>query len=234
MSSLEFNRVHFESLDSTSSYARRNAEALPLPCIITASHQTSGRGRTGKSFFSPKDTGLYMTLLIKANPKASLITPAAAVAVCKAIEKLTDISPSIKWVNDIFVGGKKVCGILSECFCIGGATYIAVGVGINLTTAEFPEELKQAASLGIDCRKDELSTLITEGIAEYINSPDDDIIRDEYESRLFVIGKTVNYEKNGIPYTATVEGINNSCNLIVKNDDGSHDILSSGEISIKL
>lgn len=234
MSSLEFNRVHFESVDSTSSYARRNAETLPLPCIITASHQTSGRGRTGKSFFSPRDTGLYMTLLIEANPKADLVTPAAAVAVCKAIEAMTDITPSIKWVNDIFVSGKKVCGILSECFTVGKTTYIAVGVGINLTTAEFPEELTQAASLGVDCQKNELSALIAEGIAEYISLPDNEYILDEYRNRLFVIGKTVNYDKNGIRYTATVEGINDSCNLIVKNDDGSSDILSSGEISIKL
>lgn len=234
MRSLEFHRIHFESIDSTSSYARRNAETLPLPCIITASHQTNGRGRTGKSFFSPKDTGLYMTLLVKANPKACLVTPAAAVAVCKAIGEMTDIRPSIKWVNDIFVSSKKVCGILSECFTLGKTTFIAVGVGINLTTAEFPEELNQAASLGIDCRKDELSRLIAKGIAEYINSPDDETVLNEYKNRLFVIGKTVNYEKNGITYTARVEGINNSCNLIVKNDAGVCDILSSGEISIKL
>lgn len=175
-----------------------------------------------------------MTLLIEANPKADLVTPAAAVAVCKAIEAMTDITPSIKWVNDIFVSGKKVCGILSECFTVGKTTYIALGVGINLTTAEFPEELTQAASLGIDCQKDELAALIAEEIAEYIILPDNKYILGEYRNRLFVIGKTVNYDKNGIRYTATVEGINDSCNLIVKNDDGSSDILSSGEISIKL
>lgn len=231
---MEFHKVHFESLDSTSSYARRNADTLPLPCIITASHQTNGRGRTGKSFFSPKDTGLYMTLLIKANPKACLITPAAAVAVCKAIEAVTCINPSIKWVNDIFVNDKKVCGILSECFTVDKTTYISVGVGINLTTDEFPEDLPQAASLGIDCKKDGLSEMIAQGIADYINSPDNRFIINEYKSRLFVIGKTVSYEKNGVIHTAIVEGINDSCNLIVKNGDGSIDTLSSGEISIKL
>lgn len=175
-----------------------------------------------------------MTLLIEANPNADLITPAAAVAVCKAIEKMTDIKPLIKWVNDIFVGGKKVCGILSECFTVNKTTYIAIGIGINLTTAEFPEELTQAASLGINCEKEKLSSLIADSITEYINLPDNINILDEYRKRLFVIGKTVNYEKNGILHTATVEGINDFCNLIVKNDDGSVDFLSSGEISIKL
>lgn len=229
-----FNRIHFDSVDSTSSYARRNASLLKTPCIITASHQTNGRGRQGKTFFSPKDTGLYMTLLIESEPKSALITPAAAVAVCKAIEELTDIAPAIKWVNDIFVNGKKVCGILSECFCESGKTYISVGVGINLTTSEFPDELVQAASLGIECSKEKLSMLIANGITEYINSPDDEYILNEYRKRLFVIGKKITYEKNGIVFEATVRDINEKCNLIVENADLSLDTLSSGEISIKV
>ena len=231
---MNFNRIHFDSVDSTSSYARRNASLLETPCIITASHQTNGRGRQGKSFFSPKDTGLYMTLLIQAEPKSALITPAAAVAVCKAIEELTDIVSSIKWVNDIFVDGKKVCGILSECFRENGKTYISVGVGINLTTSEFPDELVQAASLGIECSKENLSLLIANGITEYIINPDDDRILDEYRKRLFVIGKKITYEKNGNVFEATVCDINEKCNLIVENADLTLDTLSSGEISIKL
>ncbi len=231
---MDFNRIHFDSVDSTSSYARRNASLLVPPCIITASHQTNGRGRQGKSFFSPKDTGLYMTLILQAEPKSALITPAAAVAVCKAIEAITDIKPSIKWVNDIFVNGKKVCGILSECFCENGKTYISVGVGINLTTSEFPDELVQAASLGIECSKENLSLLIANGITEYINSPDDEYIMNEYRKRLFIIGKKITYEKNGNNFDATVYDINEKCNLIVQSDNGNTDILSSGEISIKV
>lgn len=231
---MDFNRIHFDSVDSTSSYARRNASLLKTPCIVTASHQTSGRGRQGKSFFSPEGTGLYMTLLLQAEPESALITPAAAVAVCKAIETLTEIKPSIKWVNDIFVNGKKVCGILSECFCENGRTYISVGVGINLTTSEFPSELNQAASLGVECSKNELSRLICNGIIEYINNPDDEYILGEYRKRLFIIGKKITYEKNGNTFEATVCGINEKCNLIVQTDSLNTDILSSGEISIKV
>ena len=231
---MDFNRIYFDSVDSTSSYARRNASLLETPCIITASHQTNGRGRQGKSFFSPKDTGLYMTLLIQAEPKSALITPAAAVTVCKAIEELTGIKPSIKWVNDIFVNGKKVCGILSECFRENGKTYISVGVGINLTTSEFPDELIQAASLGIECSKEKLSLLIANGIWEYINKPDDEYVLGEYRKRLFIIDQEISYEKNGKIFEATVCGINEKCNLIVKNSDLTLETLSSGEISIKL
>ncbi len=231
---MEFNRIHFDSIDSTSSYARRNASNLPLPCIITASHQTNGRGRTGKSFFSPDGTGLYMTLLIKANPNADLITPAAAVAVCKAIEESTDILPGIKWVNDIFVDCKKVCGILSECFCIDGVTYIAVGVGVNLTTKDFPDDLPQASSLGTDCEKDSLAIIIATGISDYIENPDNGYVLSEYKKRLFVIGKMITYERNGDVFFAKVDGINEFCNLCVTTEDGKKDLLSSGEISIRL
>ncbi len=231
---MDYHRIHFESVDSTSSYARRNASMLKTPCIITASHQTNGRGRRGKSFFSPKDTGLYMTLLTNAQPNANLITPAAAVAVCKAIEETTHIKPSIKWVNDIFVEGKKVCGILTECFCENGKTYIAVGIGINLTTSKFPSELTQAASLGINCSKENLSQLIADRITEYTYLPDDSEILKEYRKRLFVLGKKITYEKNGSVFSATVKDINENCNLIVQRDDKSFDTLSSGEISIKL
>lgn len=231
---MKFNSIHFDSIDSTSSYARRNTSKLPLPCIITASHQTKGRGRTGKSFFSPDGTGLYMTLLIKANPKADLITPAAAVSVCKAIEELTDIAPDIKWVNDIFVDSKKVCGILSECFCVDSVTYIAVGVGLNLTTTDFPDDLIQASSLGVDCEKDSLALKIATGISDYIENPDNNYVLSEYKKRLFVIGKTITYEKNGTAYVAEVNGINEFCNLCVTTEDGKKDILSSGEISIRL
>ncbi len=231
---MNYSRIHFDSVDSTSSYARRNASLLETPCIITASHQTSGRGRQGKSFFSPKDTGLYMTLLLQEEPNASLITPAAAVAVCKAIESLTDIKPSIKWVNDIFVDEKKVCGILSECFRENGKTYISVGIGINLTTTDFPPELFQAASLGVECPKENLSLLIADGISEYIANPDDEYILNEYRKRLFIIGRKITYEKSGNSFEATVCDINENCNLIVQTDNGNSDILSSGEISIKV
>lgn len=231
---MNYSRIHFDSVDSTSSYARRNASLLETPCIITASYQTNGRGRQGKSFFSPKDTGLYMTLLLQEEPNASLITPAAAVAVCKAIESLTDIKPSIKWVNDIFVDEKKVCGILSECFRENGKTYISVGIGINLTTTDFPPELFQAASLGVECPKENLSLLIADGISEYIAHPDDEYILNEYRKRLFIIGRKITYEKNGSSFEATVCDINENCNLIVQTDNGNSDILSSGEISIKV
>lgn len=227
-----FAKTHFKIINSTSTYAKENASLLDLPALITADEQTSGRGRRGNSFYSPKDTGLYMTLLIPAPTNCELLTPAAAVAVCKELEKL-GAKPKIKWVNDVFVSGKKVCGILTELFEKDGRYYVAIGIGINLTTADFPSELTSAGSVGIECIKAELSEKIAESIVDYVNKPNPQNIIDEYRNRFFIIGKNITYWKNNIEFSAVAVGINESCNLIVKLSDGSTDVLSSGEISIK-
>lgn len=224
----------FESLESTSTYAKENAAGLPIPSIICANTQTAGRGRQGKTFFSPHGTGLYFTLLFETKDEADMITLAAANSVCRAIEKLTDKKPAIKWVNDIFLNGKKICGILSECFYLNGRRLIALGIGINLTTEEFPADLPQAGSLDFDGNKEKLMLEIAETMLDYAENPDNKSVRNEYESRLFILSKKITYIKGNIEYSATVEGINDFCHLLVKRSDGTNDILSSGEISIKI
>ncbi len=221
-------------MPSTSTYAKENASTLPIPSLITADLQSAGRGRQGKSFYSPKGTGLYFTLLFAAVNEATLLTPAAAVAVCKAVEEMTGKALSIKWVNDIFLNGKKICGILTERYVLNEKVLYAIGIGINLTTTEFPQELTQAGSLNINCNKEILAAKICEHILEYAKSPDNSAIQKEYESRLFFIGKEISYKKNGVSLTAKAKGINSFCNLIVINPDGEEEILSSGEISISI
>lgn len=226
------NIIKLEVTPSTSTYARENATTLPLPSLIIADKQTAGRGRRGNSFYSPDKTGLYMTLLFESENSIPLITPAAAVAVCNIIEKDFGVEPKIKWVNDIFLGGKKICGILSECFTANGKTLIALGIGINLTTTYFPENLPNAGSLGINCEKEKLATDIAEYIFEYAKNTDEENIIGQYRNRLFVIGKKIEFFENNIKFSATVKDINDQCNLIVELPDKSEKILSSGEISI--
>ncbi len=224
------SEIHFDIIDSTSNYAKDNAHRLNLPALITADEQTNGRGRRGNSFFSPKNTGLYMTLVFEAPDDCKLITPAVAVSVCKVLET-HGIFPKIKWVNDLFLNDKKVCGILTEFFCYDGRKYLSVGVGINLTTVEFPADIPIAGSLGTDPDKQTLSRDISDTILKAVYSEN---IVEEYRKRLFIIGKTISYSKNNVIYTASVIDINENCNLIVKLADGQTDILSSGEISIKI
>lgn len=228
------NIIKFNQIDSTSTYARLNASDLPLPSLIIAESQSAGRGRRGNSFYSPDGTGLYMTLLFEAKNDIPLVTPAAALAVCKALKEFFGIDAKIKWVNDVFYNGKKICGILSECFAVNGKRLIAVGVGINLTTAEFPDSLPNAGSIGQSCNKTALAETIGRYILEYAGNPDDKAVAEEYEKQLFIIGRQISFNENGIGYTAVVKGINGQCNLIVELTDKSLKTLSSGEISIIL
>lgn len=224
------NKIKLECVDSTNNYAKKNISTLPLPSLITAEMQTAGRGRQGKSFYSPDKTGLYMTLAFEAPEACDLLTPAAAVAVCLELEA-AGAKPRIKWVNDVYIDGLKICGILAERFISESKSYIALGIGINITTKDFPSDIPNPGSLNIALNKDELAKKIAK---RFLLLTDKKFILKEYEKRLFVVGKTVGYEKNNESFTARVEGINEQCNLIVARNDGTRDILSSGEISIKL
>ena len=223
--------LYFETIDSTNNYAKNNTGALNLPALIISDEQTAGRGRRGNSFFSPKDTGLYMTLVFKEKSNHELLTPAAAVAVCEALTEIGS-EPGIKWVNDVFVNGKKVCGILTERFFHNGEAHIALGIGINITTSVFPDNLPCAGNIGVSCNKKELADIISGKILDYTVNPDNNEILEKYRKFLFLIGKEISYSKNNIPFCAKVKDINDMCNLIVTLPDGREDILSSGEISI--
>ncbi len=229
---LKIHEIFFESIPSTSTYAKENAHLLTMPSLIVANHQSAGRGRRGNTFYSPADTGLYMTVIFEAPRDCSLVTPAAAVAVCRCLKKY-GIDPKIKWVNDVFVGGFKVCGILSEMIDRENKNYVSVGIGINLTTTEFPDELNMAGSVGIKCDKLILAKEIAQTLLSLFETDNNKIIS-EYRELLFIIGKEIRYSKNNKEYYAVVADINNQCNLVVIKNDGSEDTLSSGEISIKL
>ncbi len=228
----KINYYFFKTISSTNTYAKENIADLKLPCIIIADEQTAGRGRRGNSFYSPSGSGLYMTALFYAPDDCSLLTPVAAVSVCKALEYY-GLNPQIKWVNDIFIDCKKACGILTEIFSYNQKNIIALGVGINLTTREFPENMPQATSIGLNLDKRTLSLKIFDYILDYCKNKKNSQVTDEYQKRLFIIGKQITYTKNNIEYCATVQGINSSCNLIVELSNGNKDVLSSGEISIK-
>ena len=145
--------IPFRMLDETDSTNLRlkeeyRAGQLTPPFLLTADSQTTGRGRLGRSFVSPPGTGLYMSLLSAPPPGADcgLITVLAAVAVCGAIEEMTALQPKIKWVNDLFLRGKKVCGILAET----AGERVIVGIGVNLAPAPLPPELEGTVGF-LDC-----------------------------------------------------------------------------------
>ena len=148
----------YDILDSTNLEARRliAGEGVPaagaaiaakaVPAVVICRQQTAGRGRLGRSFFSPRDDGLYLSVVIKPDfdiSRSSLVTVAAAAATSEAIDEVCACSSQIKWVNDIFLNGKKVCGILTEAitdFETGQIEYLITGIGINTSEKSFPED----------------------------------------------------------------------------------------------
>ena len=138
---METRILEFDRLDSTNEEAKRMIRAAEEPAalfgiVVTARSQSSGKGRRGKSFYSPATGSIYATFILPppANFSEQVITPLAAVAVCEAIEKTTHYKPGVKWVNDVLVDGRKVCGILAES--IPGAVVLGIGININ-----FPDEV---------------------------------------------------------------------------------------------
>ncbi len=222
----------FGSMDSTNSYAKGEFNSSPL--IVLADEQTGGRGRLGRSFFSPAGTGLYMSIALKLPLPSNTLTVIAAVAVCRAIGRFSDKKTEIKWVNDIFCGGKKVCGILCESLSLtdGKADAAVIGIGINLSTDIFPDEISHiAGSLALENPdRNKLAAYIYMEIM-YVLGMGKDAVLHEYETKLFILGKEISFVKNGSCYKGIATGINESGNLLV-NVDGEIVALSSGEISL--
>lgn len=215
--------------------------------MLLANEQTAGRGRIGRSFFSPKDTGVYMSLLLRPKDYSAeqsvRITTMAAVAVCEAIEEISGERASIKWVNDIFVREKKVCGILTEgAFGLesGLLEYAVLGIGVNIYEPEngFPEELKSIAGSVFrthrsDAKNRFVSQFLNRFYGYYTASCQTDYV-EQYRSRSFVIGRQVRLLSANESKSAVVLGIDDRCRLKVKYEDGTEHCYSSGEISVRI
>lgn len=210
--------------------------------VLVADRQTSGKGSKGRSFFSPENTGIYMSFLLRpalTPPETTLITTMAAVALCEAIESLTDLEPKIKWVNDIFLGGKKVAGILTEGAYKNGnkIDFAVLGIGVNLSVpAEgFPEQIRDiAGTLGCGEIKDRLiAEIINRFVLYYKRLPNKSFMQG-YKDRLFILGKDVTVTRGETSFVARAVDIDDMCALVVRTPDGQEQKLSSGEISIRV
>ena len=235
-----------QSVTSTNTVAKALAAAGAREgYVVIAGEQTEGRGRMGRSFYSPDSTGIYMSIILR--PKLSindslLITTGTAVAVAKAIEKTTGVKAGIKWVNDIFVEGKKICGILTEAslnFENGGLEYAVVGIGVNISTNTFPESIQSVAGSIFNEKPGDspiTSILIAEilnNLAECMNSLTDRKYIEEYRSRSILTGKKIHVIRGEKSTPAIAVEIDEQARLVVEYEDGSRETLSSGEVSIR-
>lgn len=257
-------RIHFPEIDSTNNEARRllnEHSVVELDgTVITAGLQTGGRGRIeGRQFFSPAGTGLYMSLILRPSDSfitTDLITPAAGVAVCRTIEKLSGRKAGIKWVNDVILDGKKVCGILTEGVLSpeGKIEALILGIGVNVREPEggFPEELRSIVTsvVGLSDEKTDgnielsVDSFLEELLSQLSIALDASVTEDtihSYQARSIVVGQRVTVLAGNDSYQADVLEVTKKCHLIVRPVEGNGEVASSetrellsGEVSLKL
>ena len=239
----------FEEVGSTNNIAKESQVGL-TPLLVVANRQTAGRGRLGRTFASPGDSGIYMTLALRPTfdlNKSLYVTMAVAVAVCRAVEKVAGVKGRIKWVNDIFFQQKKVCGILTEAqsnFETGKIDTLIIGIGINCFPGALPEDLKNIAGcLAEDANafsRAELTAEIVNETMEILENLDSMAFLREYRSKCFILGKNIyihpNLDQRSIRARA-IDIDDNGC-LVVEYMEGrtmrQMETLTTGEVSIRL
>ena len=232
----------YDCVSSTNLLAKEHGAKFVGEALFIADSQTGGRGRMGRSFFSPEGSGIYMSLLLRPNinfEDYTLITTAAAVSVARAVEQFANAKTKIKWVNDIFLNDKKVCGILTEGVFEKDYSFAVLGIGINLFEPKngFPEEISQIAG-GIfkngctESIKTDIIARVINNFYEYYSVLPQKEFLSEYRAKDMLKGKIVDYVKNGICYTGTAQGITDTLELKVVDSNNITHFLSSGEVTI--
>lgn len=245
---IEAHMIHIKKQTGSTN---QDAKALALEgaahgTVLLAEEQTAGRGRLGRSFHSPKGTGLYLSMVLR--PGGTLaaavpITQAAAVAACRALSVTAGLELSIKWVNDLYLDGKKVCGILTEAvsdFETGHIEALILGIGINVTepTAGFPPELRKIVGTLADgaqsFSRNRLAAAIIDELLDILPELETLSFLDEYRRRCFILGQRVTVQRGNDSFEATAVSIDVSGGLVVETDDNKHLTLNSGEVSLFL
>ena len=236
--------VYKECVTSTNTLLKGlAASGVPDGFTLVAARQTSGRGRLGRSFASPEG-GLYLSMLLRPGndmQRASTLTPCAAVAVCRAVERVCGVVPGIKWPNDLLLGGKKLCGILTEASLAGGGAYVVIGLGVNVNTApeDFPAELRGSAVSLFEAtgQRFDIRTLAA-AIIEELDSiyaawkPDTACVLDEYRRLCVSTGCAVSLIRGDEVREAYAVGIDENYALIA-DINGTVEHITMGEISLR-
>ena len=240
---------YFREISSTNTVLKMMAaEGAAEGLVLIAEEQSGGKGRLGRSFFSPPGSGLYMSILLRPETDAAHstdITACAAVAAALAIEELSGEPAAIKWVNDIYMNHRTVCGILTEASvdCESGRlNYAVVGIGINTLVPQndFPQELKAVAGPAFSaesvvpdlrCR---LAAAVIDRLMMYYRSTEGGNCFEEYKKRSFLLGKAISIHRwDQEPIPATAVDLDRDYALIVQLEDGSLQRINSGEVSVR-
>ncbi len=261
------NLILLETCDSTNRVAKELAKAgASHGTAVVSTEQTAGRGRLGRSFYSPKGNGLYVSFVLRpeeAPGEDQLVTCFAATAVRRAIEPFAEEAwgrkPSIKWVNDILIRRKKVCGILAEYVPApqdareglkSPDSAIILGIGVNLFgEADFPAEIADFAAVlfpesylgtlpggGSEAERETLRTAVRDAVIREVRTwdggPFDEAMIEEYRANSFLLGRSIHFILNGEEYFGVVTSVLDNGNLMVVLPEGKHIALSSGEVTL--
>ena len=234
----------FKTIDSTNSFAKSLAQLnASHGTTVISEQQTDGRGRMGKVFHSPNCQGIYMSIIIRPRltmEDALMITSCAAVAVAEAIEKVSELKCGIKWVNDLYAGGKKLCGILTEAAVNveqGGLDYAVIGIGVNVTNSSFPKELEGIATsireqTGKSVNRSRLAAEILNSLEYHLDRIGSQDFMKEYVRRSILIGRRINLTTGNITENVLCTGIDSSGRLLVRRDNGETDAVSGGTVTM--
>lgn len=242
--------ICLDTVDSTNVYARRiAAEGAPHGTIVAAAHQTAGKGRLARRFESPEGQGVYLSVILRPEmPLAELntLTLMAAVVMLDTIEELTGVRPGIKWTNDIYLNGRKLCGILTECSVGEGgkAEYAVVGIGLNLyqQREDFAEEIRSIAGslvseTGVRVSRTDYIACLAKHFERVFSDgafpQNKEAVLVRYREAVFFLGKKVEVRGYADCWPATALDIDEEGRLVVRAEDGSLHALNSGEISIR-
>lgn len=239
--------IHLASVDSTNNYARKIAEEGALAgTLVVADEQTAGKGRRGRSWETPKDVNIMMTLLLRPDihpGPAPRLTLLMAMAAAESIRAVTGLEASIKWPNDVVVNKKKICGILTEMSAeVDYINYVVVGIGVNVNQDSFPEELGQTAGSlyleqGKKISRAELTVCILERFEKlyemFIKTEDLRELYEEYNKMCINCGRQVRVKEPDNEYTGTADGINEKGELIIRKKDGETVCIYAGEVSVR-
>ena len=236
----------FQTIDSTNKYLfKKGSEGQEEGLVAVAESQDGGKGRLGRTFFSPSG-GVYFSILLRPKqnaPATEYLTVLSAIAVCESINELFGVEAGIKWVNDVYIGDKKCSGILTEAsidFESGSIAYAVVGIGINVNEPQggYPEEIKDVAcavNARIPNAKNKLVAMVINKLLNYYNNFDKDVIVEKYRTASIMVGKQVVVKRDSGDRSAVCLSLDDECRLRVKYvDDGTEETLYYGEVSLCL
>jgi BirA family biotin operon repressor/biotin-[acetyl-CoA-carboxylase] ligase len=240
----ELLQVH-EVLPSTNTHAKELAKlGAPSGTTVIARSQTAGRGRMGRTFHSPRDSGLYFSLILRPNCDAQQLmhlTCAVAVAACDAVEQICGLRPDIKWINDLVMNGKKLGGILTELGfgAKGTVDYAVIGIGINCLPETLPEDIKNLACSLSDVTGNADPASLASALLRTLESMSRELlsgrsaIMDRYRRDCITLGRQVQVISPHGSQTGLAEEVNGDGSLTVLLETGQRKKVSAGEVSVR-